>query len=456
MQHSLENVISKLQKTYQLKTLELENIKDELELRKIAIALSSFKDPAEISSYDVEKIKTFLTKSGSDLDLEAVSLACTIVCLASSIVKESKRYKDCVNLLSQIKDLALSYAEVKEDLFLKQTQYETLLNTMEDLFRVLTNKVVVDAEDLDIYIKLLETEIFKDDKYAVLVVVAALVMRNANLLANPEKIEIINEKSSNLSNYSLTKEQEKKRQLFAEYVNKEANNHENNTRGMITNTYLKNIEVLIEKKKISFDEAKTMLDSDPGLYEYFLWNWMSKLVNKLEHVTSSKDANNVINQLEEIKENCDELVERKKIRELVKNKVNSGKTIIYQVTSESELLVEPTEFTEETIALINQLRSSKEMNKNTNISNLDNNLEIITGAQEFILFKKLPKNHIVILMCGKIEDMGKRLDTEVLAQLSSEDRFKRIKKAIADNDEEYKKIIKESENLESKFLKKDI
>ena len=92
MQQSLENVISKLQKIYQLKALELEHIREDLELRKIATALANFKDSDELASYDKEKIKTFLTKSGSNLNLEAVSLACTIVDLANSVVKTSKRY----------------------------------------------------------------------------------------------------------------------------------------------------------------------------------------------------------------------------------------------------------------------------------------------------------------------------------------------------------------------------
>ena len=60
MQQSLENVISKLQKMYQLKAIELEKISEELELRKIATALVNFKDVADISRYDNDKIKIFL------------------------------------------------------------------------------------------------------------------------------------------------------------------------------------------------------------------------------------------------------------------------------------------------------------------------------------------------------------------------------------------------------------
>ena len=87
MQQSLENAISRLQKIYQLKALELENIKPELDVRRIAMALANFKNADELSSYDIEKIKLFLNNSSSELDIESVILACVIVEMANSNIK---------------------------------------------------------------------------------------------------------------------------------------------------------------------------------------------------------------------------------------------------------------------------------------------------------------------------------------------------------------------------------
>ena len=74
MQQSLENVISKLQKMYQLKAIELEKISEELELRKIATALVNFKDVADISRYDNDKIKIFLDSIENTLEYSSVVL----------------------------------------------------------------------------------------------------------------------------------------------------------------------------------------------------------------------------------------------------------------------------------------------------------------------------------------------------------------------------------------------
>lgn len=454
MQQSLENVISKLQKIYQLKALELEHIHEELELRKIATALVNFKESDELSSYDIEKIKTFLTKSGSNLDLEAVALARTIVDLANPVVKSSKRYKEASAVLASIKEEAISYIETRDDLFLKQTHCENLLQTMENLFNVLTNKVVVDADNLDVYIDLLETEVFKDDKYSVLVVVAALVIRNATLLANPEKMTQLRVEEMP-PNYVLNKRQADKKEFYEVFVHEVESLYESKHRGMVTNTYLKNIELLIEKKKINFEEAKTMLNSDSNLYEYFIWNWMYKLTEKMNRATSAREVNNIINQLDKLKERYDDLVERNKISNLVKNKVKNTRTLIYQIgTGTKNTFFNVKDVTDETIELLNQLKEGKDTKKMTNITSLDNDLVLLMGEQEFVLFRKLPKSHTLVLLNGKIEEMDKKLDKKMLECLTDPNFFNEIKKILTENGVEYRKLIQESEILESKIFKK--
>jgi len=225
MQQSLENVISKLQKIYQLKSLELENIHEELELRKIATALANFKDSDELASYDIEKVKNFLSKSNSGLDLDTVVLACTIVSMSTPIIKTSKRYVEASDVLATIKAEAVAYIETKDDLFIKQTRYENLLQTMEELFNVLTNKVVVETEDLEKYIKLLKEEIFKVDMYSVLVVVAALVIRNATILSKPEVVVSVRDESLPLA-YKLNESQEEKKAFYSDFIKKEESLYE--------------------------------------------------------------------------------------------------------------------------------------------------------------------------------------------------------------------------------------
>lgn len=455
MQQSLENVISKLQKIYQLKSLELEKIHEELELRKIATVLANFKDSDELASYDIEKVKKFLSKSNSGLDLDTVVLACTIVSMSTPIIKTSKRYVEASAVLATIKAEAMAYIETKDDLFIKQTRYENLLQIMEELFNVLTNKVVVEADALEKYIKLLKEEIFNDDMYSVLVVVAALVIRNATILSKPETVAREQEESL-VSTYKLNERQEEQKVFYSEFIKKEEYLYESKLRGMVTNTYLKNIEVLVEKKKISLDEVKNMLKSDSNLYEYFIWNWMNRLVDKLGKVTSEKSADELISQLDKLYKKYLDLFERRKINNTSKDKIKNNKRLIYfSDKNNEEDMFDKEEVTLETLELIEQIKTSKDVKSMKNIMSLDNDLILLMGEQEFILFKILPRNHILVLLNGKIEDMDKKLDTKMLEKLTRPNYFNGITKAIAENSMEYRELIQASEKLEKRLLGED-
>lgn len=452
MQQSLENVISKLQKIYQLKAIELERINEELELRKIATALVNFKDIADISKYDNEKIKLFLNSIEHTLDVGSVVLACSVVSLANPAVKNGKRYIEALQVLERLKIIATKFLSDKGDLFLKQTQCEKTLETMEALFYVLTNKVVVEETKLVTFINLLETELFSDDKYAVLVVVAALVIRNANLLAKPEKLIIPHVEEVKIEDTVLTSEQEERKHDLFSYVKSKEPIYTSKTRGVVTNTYLRNIELLIEKKKITFDEARNMLSSSSNLYEYFLWSWMNRLVNKLNNNSDEKDFDNLLDKVEELKLKLEDVLERKKISEVVKADIKNNRTIIYNLNNGLATSFNPKTITQETVKLINQLKLGKDTKTVTNVTNLDNGLLLLTGDSEFILFKKLISNHTLLLLNGKIEEMDRKLESKLLSKLASSEFYSEKNKIIMEHGFEYRKLINDSKVFEENFL----
>lgn len=451
MQQSLENVISKLQKIYQLKAIELERINEELELRKIATALVNFKDIADISKYDNEKIKLFLNSIENALDVDSVILACSVVSLASPAVKNGKRYVEALQLLEHLKIIATKFLSDKGDLFLKQTQCEKTLETMEALFYVLTNKVVVDEAKLMKFINLLETELFGDDKYAVLVVVAALVIRNANLLSKTEKLIKPHVENIKINDTVLTSEQEEKKHDLFSYVKSKEPIYNSKTRGVVTNTYLRNIESLIEKNKITFEEARNMLNSRSNLYEYFLWSWMNRLVNKLNNNSDDKDIDKLLNKVEELKLKLEDVLERKKISEIVKADIKNNRTVIYNLNNGLATSFNLNTLTHETVKLINQLKLGKDTKTVTNVTTLDNGLLLLTGDSEFILFKKLISNHTLLLLNGKIEEMDRKLESKLLSKLSSSEFYSEKNKIIMEQGLEYRKMIDESRKVEEKF-----
>lgn len=451
MQQSLENVISKLQKIYQLKAIELERINDELELRKVATALVNFKDVADISRYDNEKIKMFLDSIENALDFDSVVLACSVVSLANPAVKNSRRYVDALKILEHLKVLATKFLSDKDNLFLKQTQCEKTLETMESLFHVLTNKVIVDDVKLVRFIKLLETELFSDDKYSVLVVVAALVIRNANLLANPDKITKPHVEDVKIEEKEENKELELRQQELFEYVKSKDVIYASDSRGVVTGSYLRNIEMLIEKNKITFDEARNMLNTSSNLYEYFLWNWMTRLVKKIKNNPDDKEINSKIEKLDDLKLKLEDVLERKKISEVVRADLKNNRTVIYNLNNDKLPSFDTRMISLETVKLINQLKMGKDTKNVSNVTNLDEGLLLVTGDSEFILFKKLTNNHTLLLLNGKIEEMDYILDSTLLSDLSSADIYGAKNKIIMEHGLEYRKLIKESKILEEKF-----
>lgn len=450
MQQSLENVISKLQKMYQLKAIELERINEELELRKIATALVNFKDIADISKYDNEKIKLFLNSIENTLDVGSVVLACSVVSFATPAVKNGKRYVDALKVLERLKIIASRFLSDKGDLFLKQTQCEKTLETMEALFYVLTNKVVVEDEKLATFINLLETELFNDDKYAVLVVVAALVIRNANLLANPSKMTKPHIEDIKIADVILTgKQEERKHELFS-YVKSKEPLYASKSRGVVTNTYLRNLELLIEKRKATLDEIRNMLNTNSNLYEYFLWSWMNRLVNKLNG-TDEKDIDKILDKLDELKGKLEDVLERKKISEVVKADIKNNRTIVYNLNNGIATSFNPKVVTKETVVLIEQLKLGKDTKSVSNVTTLENGLLLITGDSEFILFKKLVNNHTLLLLNGKIVEMDRKLESKLLSRLASSEFYSEKNKIIMEHGFEYRKLVNESKLLEEKF-----
>lgn len=449
MQQSLENAISRLQKIYQLKALELENIKQELDVRRIAMALANFKNADELSSYDIEKIKLFLNNSSSELDIESVILACVIVEMANSNIKTSRRYQEASALLAKIKSEASSYLIAKDDLFFKQTECENLLKNMESLFYVLTNRVIVDAESLDIYIRVLEEEIFQEDKYAVLVVVAALVIRNSQLLAHYDKVDCVNTLRKSKLN-ALDEIQEDKRIDYVIFLKSHEQRYRNIAKEMESSLQLSTIATQVEAKKISLEEARSMLNFDDYLYEYFLWTLMYKLVEYLNRATNEEGINNIFDQLFQTKIVYEEILKNNQLIgvDYFKNK----KTLLF-LTEEIGLdILNFKDLTLETIELIRRLKNGTIIDENS-VSLLNNELSLLTGDKDFILYKELLNNHIIILMFGKLRDINDKLEPQILEAFSNSSYFKTIDKIIFEGGASYQKLLKESNLIENQIFK---
>lgn len=453
MGQSLENVINKLQKLYQIKASELDIITQEMELKKVAFIIAHLKSVDEISSYDMEKLEFFLLNVDNKINIDGFKLACTVVSMCENpITKTGKRYKEAAEVLLSAQNVTKNYIELKKDLALQQAECENKLSAMEGFFNVLTNKIIVSDEDIEKSIEILEGELYPNDKHSVLVVVAALIIRNIGLMENPKAyIEPIIENIT-IPETRLNIEQEEKYQEYLDFVNNKSDLYGEKKSEMVTNTYLKNIESLVERKKINFDEAKEMLGTGSNMYEYFLWNWINKLVLRIDRLTDKVEIADAFKQIGVLKEKYDDYLERQKISEMVKKDLQNPRKIIYNVSSAGdENSFHYQTVTKETINLIEQLKEGKDIEKIPNVMSLENGLALITGESEFVIFKKMPLNHNFVLLSGNISEMDKKLEAEFLGKLSNPATFNALNMVIKDKGLEYRKLMTISEKVEEYF-----
>jgi len=514
MVQSLEAVLTKLQKIYQIKSVELENLQKESDIKKIAFVITHLKDIEEISTFDMEKLRLFLTFIVPDMDLDNVALACSIVSATDNpAVKMGKRYLDALEMMKRIREIALEYVELQKDLPLKLANCEKSLGEMEDLFNVLANKVIV--EDIDKYLEILNTELFPDDAHTVLTVVAAMVIRNATILENidlhdKEKREVEEEKEekAELSDFQ--------QQLLAEakeVLSSTEERYAEQKNETVTNLYLKNIESLIERKKITMDEAREMLKAG-NTFEYFLWNWINKLVNKGENSYSQDAVNDAFRQIESLLpkyreftdevpevieepqvEEIPEVIEEPPVEEISEEPVEEVKPIIMDTLDESSFEMPDTEIaplvfeetaveevaeevkevennviiynvsstneensfhfdaaTEETMMLIDQLKVDSDV---ASINQVGQGLELIFGENEYLLFKRMPEKHIFILLNGKISEI-EALDTEKVEIIASSAILPAIEDMIVKHDSEYEQLSVLTQRVEEIFIEKGL
>jgi hypothetical protein len=453
MGQSLENVINKLQKIYQIRASELETIQQEMELKKVAFIIAHLKSVEEVSSYDSEKLEFFLLNVDKSVNIDEIKLACTVISMSENpVIKTGKRFLDAARILEGVQDRARKYVDDKKDLALLQAECEKDLSEMENLFNILTNKIIVMDEDFERVIDLLDTKIYPEDRHSVLVVVAALVIRNVTLMENPNALNNSVIEDVTIPESRLTPEQEAKCQEYIDFVDEKNEIYLEKKSEMVTNTYLKNIESLVERKKISLDEAKDMLNTSSNMFEYFLWNWIGKLTAKINRLTDKSEINETFTLLAALKERYDDVIERQKISEMIKGEIPVSRKIIYNVSpSGDDNSFHYNEVTLETIKLINQLKDGNSLKPGPNITNLDNGLAIITGETEFILFRKMPLNHEFILLTGKISEMDKKLEPDFLGKLSNPATFNALNNVIKNNELEYRKLMKLTEKVEEYF-----
>lgn len=460
MVQSLEAVLTKLQKIYQIKSVELESLQKESEIKKIAFVIAHLKDAEEISTYDIDKLKTFLAHITDEINLDNVSLACSVVSMTENpAIRMGKRFQDALELLRRIRAVSEEYLELQKELPTKLANCERSLAEMEDLFNVLANKVIV--EDIDKYLRILEHELFPDDVHTVLTVVAAIVIRNATILEHPALIErpvlksgpevepVTYEETTTFEGGSI----------LAEI----ATGAEPEEEAVVEETVETIEEAPVEEKteELIFVDPEEVPAEEEKEEDSIFTDPEEVIEGKIEEEQPVVEEETPVVEEESAEELIDDPIfiepsEMAEVEEVVEElKIDAQpKEIVYNISSpDDENSFQCDIATSETIQLIEQLRRGE--NKK-NINQLDNGMGYITGETEFILFKEMPNNHKFLLLNGSKDEIDAKLNQEKLKDIASSSIVKAIRRIIENNDGEYQKITALTEKVEEIFVEKGL
>ena len=424
MEQVLESVLTRLEKISQVLAVSQEKLQLELELRDIAIVLSRIENAVDIAQYNDKKLELFLTNAPLDsaITRDSVNLACTIISLSNHpAVKTGKRYQDAVSVLEQLKSYANTYAELKSDLIDEKAKTDNDHNLIDELSSRIKNQQVIDIEK---YLDVLERLVYDGEATECLNVVMIIVKKNAEIIDR----QIGTEYYAEVMEYQALLDQYESR--YQQLQKKD-----------ITNIYLDNIEELLEKEKITLEEAKSMLPNEEEIYEYFLWRWMNAL---LKGVRTKKPFAK------------EKLVEVANLyRSVMKSSKEEEKQIIYNTWTDSAI---PTfnyrDVDRDLFHLICQLREGKDSKQNNNVVILNKELGIIKSERHFLLFKELPLNHVLVITSGDMKDMKNVITPELLRMVNI--AYHTIDNWIIGKSEEYYRLVDIATKIEKYWENKKL
>ncbi len=441
MEQSLTNILEKLQKLHQVKSVHHDHVQEELAIRRTASKVAHEKDVSKIAKMDKDELKKFLDAATTDSDMsaESVMIASSVINMATHPkVKTGKRYLDAVATIDKAKEVAAAYEDLKSGLIDENLKVEEELKLMSNLSSSIVDGQLVDT---DIYIPFFKELLYPDDTPNCLVAVNAIVRKNAELIENDEIDEELP--------YRLFPEQAQKIEQFEVALKGYALNYIDKKIENSDNLYLENILGLLEKDKVSLEESKKLLMAYPGMYEYLLYKWMEILLKKAKGSSSLFNLLELMEKLEKIDRIYQDILKKDASTKALSASLEKviPKTLIYNAWVDPRV---PTfayqNVTEDSLALLDQLRQGKDTKNLDNVTLYEGNVGVITGKETFVLFRKFPKDNTFVVTSDRLENKDKIVTRELLALIAKS--YSEMNNWILTDSSEYSSMLAITQQVE--------
>lgn len=438
MEQALANILEQVQKLYQVKSVYHDHVQEELAIRKTASLVAHQEDVTKIAKMDKNQLKKFLEAASTDADMSAdnVMVASSVINMATHpAVKEGKRYLDAVETIDKARKVAASYEELKSGLLEENGKVEEELRLMSNLSSSIIDGKLV---DMDIYIPFFRNYLY-DNSSDCLVAVTAIVRKNAELLEDGQVEED--------APYRLYPEQAKKVEQYEFTIREYGLKYDKNSYSADTHSYLENVQGLLEKDKITLEEAEKMLESYPKTYDYLLWLTMDSLIKKAKRSATLFSLLELLEKIEKIDRTYQKIVDTEKSQKVLTESLKNSKVLLYNAWVDPRV---PTfayqNVNKELLELLNQLREGKDTPDYTNVTLYEGGVGYIKGEENFVLFRKFPKNNTFIVTSNSLDNFDAIVTNELLVLISKS--YSEMNNWILTDSSEYSSMLAITKQVE--------
>lgn len=439
MEQALANILEQVQKLYQVKSVYHDHVQEELAIRKTASTVAHQNDVAKIAKMDKEQIKKFLEAASVDSDMSAdsVLIASSVINMANHpAVKEGKRYLDAVATIDKAKEVAATYEDLKSGLIDENAKVEDELKLMSNLSSAIVDGRLV---DMDIYIPFFRKLLYADNTSDCLVAVTALVRKNAELLESGEMEEE--------APYRMFPEQADKIGQYEFSINEYRSRYDDKSFENDTVEYIENVQGLLEKEKVSLEEAEKMLEPYPGAYEYLIWLSMDALLGKAKKSSSLFTLLEILEKMEHLDSVYQSIISKEESTRALTESLKNTKVLLYNAWVDSRV---PTfayqEVNRELLGLLDQLREGKDTPDYDNITLYEGGVGYIKGKENFVLFRKFPKNNTFVVTSNTLSKLDEIVTNELLVLISKS--YSEMNNWILTDSSEYSSMLAITKQVE--------
>jgi len=190
-----------------------------------------------------------------------------------------------------------------------------------------------------------------------------------------------------------------------------------------------------------------MLEPYSGAYEYLIWLSMDVLLGKAKKSSSLFTLLEILEKLEHLDSVYQGIISKEESTRALTESLKSTKVLLYNAWVDPRV---PTfayqEVNKELLGLLDQLREGKDTPDYDNITLYEGGVGYIKGKENFVLFRKFPKNNTFVVTSNTLSKLDEIVTNELLVLISKS--YSEMNNWILTDSSEYSSMLAITKQVE--------